>query len=310
MGMDLKNSLECTDLEQEAVHAGLFCTNWERKVSSIRCLFWNINKKNLVQELSEIVFEHNIDIVMIAEAENFDAQYFISRLRKCGRNFEKKEILQRQSGIMLFADTGIWVSVYKEEKYFKAYKVHEQDKNRLLIAVHLTSALRYSETARNQRAAELSGIFGKLEEVCNLEAEKEGKSRYDTIIAGDFNLHPFSTGVIGMHGFNAVMDLERARKKYRKFHGREIKFYYNPMWNLMGKRNHALGTYFHDSDQDDKSFYWYTFDQVLIRPGLIDEFVWDEFEILDHIGTDSLICSHRINRKKYSDHLPVKFAIC
>ena len=69
------------------------------------------------------------------------------------------------------------------------------------------------------------------------------------------------------------------------------------------------GTYYFDSDQDDNLFYWYMFDQVLIRPELIDAFVWEEFEVIDHIGEDSLIRNHRIYKKKYSDHLPIKFAI-
>ncbi len=59
----------------------------------IRCLFWNINRKNLVQELYNMVLENDIDIVMLVEAENLDVQHFISRLKECGRNFEKKEIL-------------------------------------------------------------------------------------------------------------------------------------------------------------------------------------------------------------------------
>ena len=81
------------------------------------------------------------------------------------------------------------------------------------------------------------------------------------------------------------------------------------MWNLMGKRGNALGTYFFDSDQDDNSFYWYTFDQVLLRPELMDEFVWDEFEIIDQVGGNSLIRNNKIYSKKYSDHLPIKFAV-
>lgn len=38
----------------------------------IRYLFWNVNRKNLAQELVAIVLENKIDIVMVAEAENLD----------------------------------------------------------------------------------------------------------------------------------------------------------------------------------------------------------------------------------------------
>lgn len=68
------------------------------EVITIKCLFWNINKKNLVQELIQMVMESKIDILMTVESENLDIQYFLSTLRKNGRRFEKKEILPRGKG--------------------------------------------------------------------------------------------------------------------------------------------------------------------------------------------------------------------
>ncbi|MCI9199938.1 MAG: hypothetical protein HFI03_05820 [Lachnospiraceae bacterium] len=275
----------------------------------IKCLFWNLNKKNLVQELMEIVLENNSDIIMAVEAENLDTQYLLSGLRRQGKVFDKKEMLPKGNGMMLFAAESIAISVYREEKYFAAYKVHENGKNRLLVMVHLTSAMYCGEFGRNQRANDLSKTISKLEEFCNIEAEKAGEEKYDTIVAGDFNLHPFSAGMIGMHGFNAVMDPNRALKESRTWNGNKLKFYYNPMWNLMGKWDKVLGTYYFEHDQDDNSFYWYTFDQVLIRPELIDSFVWDEFGIVDHVEKASLLKNNKIYNTKYSDHLPIKFAI-
>ena len=278
-------------------------------MTGIKYLFWNINQKNLVQELIEIVLRNNIDILMAVEAEKLDIQHFISQLRRKNRFFEKKEILSKQNGIILLANTECMISTYKEEKHFTAYKIHEKNKNRLLIVVHLTSALHYSEAARDQRAGELSKTFEKLEEACNMEAKKEGLSPYATMIVGDFNLHPFSAGIIGAFGFHALMDTHQALKKSRMVDGNKVRFYYNPMWNLIGKKDKALGTYYYDTDQDDRLFYWYMFDQILLRPELIDEFDWNEFEIVDHIGNASLIKNHKINNTKYSDHLPVKFAV-
>ncbi len=87
----------------------------------IRCLFWNINRKNLVQELYNMVLENDIDIVMLVEAENLDVQHFISRLKECGRNFEKKEILSRQREIILLAEAKFKVAIYKELESKKFY---------------------------------------------------------------------------------------------------------------------------------------------------------------------------------------------
>ncbi|MEY8337151.1 hypothetical protein AALB16_03845 [Lachnospiraceae bacterium 62-35] len=275
----------------------------------IKCLFWNLNKKNLVSELVTMVLENNIDILIGVEAENLDISYFLTKLGQHNKIFHKKEVLPKEKGIILLADKVMEILVYQEEKYFTVYKVHDRGKNRLLVVTHLTSAMFSSETARNQRANDLAKTIEKIEEFCNAEAEKEGKERYSTIIVGDFNLHPFSAGMIGMHGFNAVMDPNRALKRSRILNGNKIKFYYNPMWHLMGKQGKALGTYYFEADQDDNSFYWYTFDQVLIRPELINDFIWEEFEIIDHIAKNSLIKDNKIYSTRYSDHLPVKFAI-
>lgn len=276
---------------------------------NIKCLFWNINKKNLVQEIIESCIENKIDIIMLAEAENLDSLYLVSQLAKTYRIFEKKELVPQNKGIVLFANEALGVNVYKEETYFTAYKVRDKEQNFLLIVLHLTSAMFKNEFARAQKANLLSRTIDKLEESCNVEAKRKGEKKYSTVVVGDFNLHPFSDGIIGVYGFNAVMDKYRAKKLSRSVDGQQMKFYYNPMWQLMGKHDGVLGTYYSDSDQEDKSFYWYTFDQILIRPELISGFIWDEFEIIKSIGKKNLIQNNRICKEKYSDHLPIKFEI-
>lgn len=253
--------------------------------------------------------ENKIDIVMAVEAQNLDISYLKAQLSKAGKYFKEKELLPKHNGILFLVSDDIAAFVYKEEKYFSAYKVHMQDKNYLLVVTHLSSAMYCSELARNQRACELAKIIEKLEETCNMEAKREGMQRYGTIVAGDFNLHPFSAGIVSVHGFHAIMDLDKSLEGSRIFQGNKVRFYYNPMWNLMGKRGNPLGTYYYETDQDDNSFYWYTYDQILLRPELMTDFIWEEFAILDQIDTQCLIKNRRIYRKKYSDHLPIKFEI-
>jgi poly(3-hydroxyalkanoate) synthetase len=73
--------------------------------------------------------------------------------------------------------------------------------------------------------------------------------------------------------------------------------------------NNVQGTYYYDDDQEDKSFYGYTFDQVLLRPSLIDRFNLNEFKIINSINGQSLIKNAKINKKDFSDHLPIQFEI-
>lgn len=276
---------------------------------TIKCLLWNINKKNLVQELKESIIENDTEIVIVIESENLDTEYLLSLLKKYGKKFKKKEIFPKSKDIILLSSSAKKVFVYKEEKYFSMYKIHDKGKKVLLVATHLSSAMYSSEIARIQRANDLAKTIEKLEDVCNMETHNAGEKSYQTIIVGDFNLQPFSAGIIGKHGFNAIMDPYKALKPIRKKDGSTAKFYYNPMWHLMGKHDSVLGTYYYDADQDDNSFFWYTFDQILIRPELINDFLWDEFKIIDCIGDKALIKGNRINKNRFSDHLPIKFEI-
>lgn len=275
----------------------------------IKCLFWNLKGKNLFREIAEAVKENELDVIVVAEGEGLDIPSMIDRIKSNGRRFEQRVTLQEKRGLKLIADSRMEISVYREESRYMAYKIRENGKRYLLIVVHLDSAMYLSETARNLRASELSRMIEKIENNCRDEEYAIEAKEYKTIIVGDFNLQPFSAGIIGKHGFNAVMDEYRAKKANRRRDDRKHPVYFNPMWNLMGKRGQALGTYYRDSDQDDNLFYWYTIDQVLLRPELIDDFVWDEFEILEQIGDNKLIVRNKIDKKRYSDHLPIKFEV-
>ncbi|WP_099468205.1 endonuclease/exonuclease/phosphatase family protein [Konateibacter massiliensis] len=275
----------------------------------IRGLFWNIKKKNLVIELAEACIENNIDIIALAESDNLDKQYFIEQLSRNGMKIEEQQILPKNKGIVLFSKNNLKVIPYKEEAYYNAYKIHEHKKKYLLIVTHFPSAMFKDEWARSQNAYELSKSIEILEQNCNNEEMQLHESEYSMLVVGDFNLQPFSDGVVSAYGFNATMDTAKAKTGKRTVDGVERKFYYNPMWHVMGKRDSTLGTYYYDSDQSNRSFFWYTFDQVLLRPDLIDNFVWEDFKIIDRIGNKVLIKNNKIDGKSFSDHLPIQFAI-
>lgn len=52
---------------------------------------WNINKKNLVQEIVESSLENEIDVIMLAEADNLDLQYLIDQMAMHEKKFAKKK---------------------------------------------------------------------------------------------------------------------------------------------------------------------------------------------------------------------------
>ena len=77
----------------------------------------------------------------------------------------------------------------------------------------------------------------------------------------------------------------------------------------MGDNRNVQGTHYNNSDQQDKSIFWYSFDEILIRPYFIDRFNWDYFEIVEGTASYKFIRNDVIDKSGYSDHLPIKFEI-
>ena len=252
--------------------------------------------------LSQVILENNIDIVALAESENLDIRSLINELKLQGQNWKLIEICPI-SDIRLLAKQTLRISVHQEEKRFSAYKVLDGEEMYLLNVVHLSSAMHLEEEARNARAISISQVLRKVEESVFVNSE------YKSIIVGDFNLQPYSQGISGVYGFNATMSIPKAKKILRTVDGEPKYFYFNPTWKLMGDNKNAQGTYYNNSDQQERSIFWYSFDEILIRPYFIDKFNWEYFGIIEKTKMHKLVSSEIINKNDYSDHLPIKFEI-
>jgi hypothetical protein len=70
----------------------------------------------------------------------------------------------------------------------------------------------------------------------------------------------------------------------------ERRFFYNPMWNHFGDSGpNPPGTYYYEDWP-----YWNMFDQVLVRPALLDRFVEDELRILDTVDGATVLNNRKI----------------
>jgi exonuclease III len=144
-----------------------------------------------------------------------------------------------------------------------------------------------------------------MSDLQNLEAEF---SNDRTILVGDLNMNPYEAGVVGAQTIHGVMSREVARRGERVIGGRTYKFFYNPMWGCFGDRTPGpAGTYFLSSTKPTNAF-WQIYDQVLLRPSLMDSL--RALQILDSDGQESLLTrSGRPGREGISDHLPIFFEI-
>jgi len=147
-----------------------------------------------------------------------------------------------------------------------------------------------------------------LAEDIKREEKSIGHSR--TILVGDLNMNPFETGMVSAKGLHAVMSKAIARKGHRTVQKQQYPFFYNPMWSLLGDSTIGPpGTcYFPRSEHI--AYFWYMFDQVLIRPDLLGSFRNKDLQILESDGEATLISRKGYpNSREFSDHLPIFFKL-
>jgi hypothetical protein len=84
------------------------------------------------------------------------------------------------------------------------------------------------------------------------------------------------------------------------------QFFYNPMWSHFGERGPSPpGSYYYRSSSQ-VAYFWHFFDQVLLRPDLLDSCSDDDVRVITEVGGRSLLdCEGRPDARHGSDHLPL-----
>ena len=169
----------------------------------------------------------------------------------------------------------------------------------LLGVVHLGSKRNFSDSEQGLLAAVTASDIRRVEDETGI---------YRTVLVGDFNMNPFESGMIAAQHFHAVMTKQQARGEERTVQAERYRYFYNPMWGNFGDRtNGPAGTYYLSSSKP-LQYFWNMYDQVLLRPALMDSLV--ELEILTQDGIESLVTSGGLPQKNGgSDHLPLLFRL-
>ena len=258
-------------------------------------LFWNINQKPLLSEIVSLCHSHEVDILILAECKLSDVEI----LQAINPDIERKYIAPYN----FLSPYLSWFYRYSpecifpvsDERRISIRKISPPIGNDfILTALHLPSKLRMQD---KEQIYECVRVMDSIEEA-------ETRLEHDrTIVIGDFNMNPFEDGMISADGFHAVMDRNVASKDSRKVQNKDCKYFYNPMWRLMGNdATQALGTYYYRSGYI--TYFWNTFDQVLLRPSLLNYFKSEDITIISQVGNKDLIKNNKID-KSFSDHLPI-----
>jgi hypothetical protein len=270
-------------------------------LKKVSFLFWNTNRRPLLNLVSTIVHEYEIDVLILAECEI----PLTSLLTELNTNEAAKfsappnpsayfTILVRfpSDSLQLVRDIG-GMSIRRLAPPI--------GNDLLFVALHLQSKLFSTE-------AEQSLFCTRL--IKYIEEAEEAAGHRRTIVLGDLNMNPFESGVVGAEGFHAVMDRRIAERGKRKVQGQERRFFYNPMWSYLGDASVGpAGTYYYYGS-GQISYFWNMFDQVLIRPDLLSRFDDEDVKVLSSAGSISLLSAQQIpDRRAGSDHLPILFRI-
>ncbi|HYT94005.1 MAG TPA: endonuclease/exonuclease/phosphatase family protein [Gemmataceae bacterium] len=264
-------------------------------------LFWNLNKKPLQARIARLVVKHGVDILMLAECVT-DPSELLAALNGTGglpyccpaSKAPKIRVLTRLPESDLrdqFNDAAGSLTI-RELRLRNARSV-------LLAILHFPSKIDWDVHDQTGGAARLAHTI----------AQVEGKRwRERTILVGDFNMNPFDPGVVSAHALHGVMTVDVARRRSREVRMEEHPFFYNPMWGCFGDRTPGPPGSFYLGTSKPVNYFWNIYDQVLLRPGLVDAL--RDLAILDTDGSESLLTKAGLPQTSGgSDHLPLFFQL-
>ena len=138
----------------------------------------------------------------------------------------------------------------------------------------------------------------------DIQAEEQKHDTRNTIIIGDFNANPFEPSCVSANTLHAIPFPDEVKKTTRKVQNIEYQKFYNPTWKFFSRREAPYSTYYYNNS-DMYNIFWNVFDQVVIRPQLIEAFVDDSLTIVSKTKNHQFLGAKKPDRENYSDHLPL-----
>lgn len=275
----------------------------------MKFLFWNIRGKSmfdngsrLLGALSSMINAESLDVIALAEYQEYSDQlddilvqnnHFV-RLIKLSAKEEKVDLFYNPEIVN--------ISILCNGKRSTALKLTCRETGNEIYGYfcHLPSKLHMSSDEQRENAASYMCEVREFEENANVEK---------VFICGDFNMSPYEEGMVSARAFHAIMDSKVVGTiPMRSAYSIDYTTYYNPMWGLAGDigKCNVSGTYYNKGSKAIE-YFWYLFDQVIMRPALIPYFDKSKLKIITQIGEHNLLDSKGRVNLEYSDHLPICF---
>jgi exonuclease III len=266
-------------------------------------LFWNLNKNNwdersecMRTRIRRLVRHHDLDVLVFAESafEPSVVTDFLNELNvgiyahsengcpgiQCYHRLSRSRVEDQFSS---------------PDKRLAIRRLFVRPREILLVSLHAPSQLHRTLSEIKDAITDYRSYIEQVEDLLSTRR---------TIVMGDMNVNPFDEGMVSSQALHAVMLKDRARRERRRVSGVDRRFFYNPMWGFFGDRTPGPPGTFHYAKSTPVMYYWNMFDQVLLRPSVMDDV--HDLRILDHDGEGSLLNSQELpDAKTASDHLPI-----
>lgn len=263
-------------------------------------LLWNVDSKPLDGLVQNLVRQLQIDVVLLVEYA-FGVSQLQSLLEQDGlfkcSSPERFGVFARSSQTLrrlryrLGKRAGLWAWTPPSGQEGLAVLLHGYDRRNCDDSTRRMFFRRIGDAVRN----------------C-----EEARGHRRTVIAGDFNAHPFDSAMTAADGLHAIGFRSVAAQSARKILGvgAAADFFYNPMWRAYGQDQHpdAGAATHYWLGRNAHELGWHMLDQVVLRPEESARFPEDQLRIVTQIGGIGLLDADGLpDRKTASDHLPVVF---
>lgn len=274
-------------------------------------LFWNIRGRDikedgvpLLRALSNIIKEESIDVLALAEYDEYTKMLEEVLLDSKLLSPVNSPINIREAVQLYYNPVTVEVKIAQNNTYSTPIKIINRFNGTFIngFFCHFPSKLRRTPSDQRDHANNYIEEVEYYEKIIGSDK---------TFICGDFNMSPYEEGMVNSKCFHSIMDAGVVRRyPTRNVDKKSYATFYNPMWGLFGDlgKCDVAGTYYYNQ-YGTNEYFWYIFDQVIIRPSLLDDFDNTKLRILTKGKTYDLLVNNGSIDLKYSDHLPISFTI-
>lgn len=259
-------------------------------------MFWNLGRNAAAQAIAALCRVWRPDILILAEADMATSD--VLRPLNIGDDeapyWEFRPVPTRVRFFTRYPP--ICIQQVFDDNHVSIRNLHPPSGVELLVVgVHLPSKLYSSPQEQYYRIRQLRK---------DIEAAEAQVGHQNSIIIGDLNANPFEDCLVAADGLHGVMDRRVAQRQSRTVQGRAWSFFYNPMWSRMGDGAAGPPGTFYYARSELVSYFWHTFDQVLLRPDLLPFYDDAALSVIERVDGRAILIPGEANPAS-PDHLPI-----